>query len=376
MRKYSIVAGIVLALILTAYFILRPPFTYSADKRYLIPNSTLISNEKQLTFSHAKANEAYYNKDKTQIIYQAVQKEGNPYYQIFVQNLATGEVKHISPDKGGAVCGFFDPSSNRVLWASSYLSKKHDTEKNQNDPQESIQDKKLKTDIWFDNAIDIYTSDQDGKNIVNLGHSEAYDAGATYSTDGKQILFTSTRAALNPSEFTAEEKEILKKSPYFATDIYKMKADGSDITRLTTEKGYDGTAYFSFDGSQIVYSHLAEGNSTGEIFVMKADGSDKMQLTQLGRRAWAPFFHPSGKYIIFAANPDGKLYLNLFIVANKQGAKPVLVSTFTFLEFHATFSADGLSILWTRLKNNGDMQIYEGEWNHELALRLVSIPND
>ena len=35
-------------------------------------------------------------------------------------------------------------------------------------------------------------------------------------------------------------------------DLYTMKADGS-IRRLTHEKGYDGGAFFSADGTKIVY---------------------------------------------------------------------------------------------------------------------------
>ena len=36
-------------------------------------------------------------------------------------------------------------------------------------------------------------------------------------------------------------------------DLYKMRTDGSDVRRLTEETGYDGGAFFSRDGTKVVY---------------------------------------------------------------------------------------------------------------------------
>ena len=51
--------------------------------------------------------------------------------------------------------------------------------------------------------------------------------------DGKTILFTSARDG--------------------DLELYTMNADGSNQKRLTFDKGYDGGAFFSPDGKQIVY---------------------------------------------------------------------------------------------------------------------------
>src|SRR5439155_24013005 len=53
---------------------------------------------KQVTKGFARAGEGYFSPDMKQIIFQAEEKEsGNPFYQIFIQDLATGKVRRVSP---------------------------------------------------------------------------------------------------------------------------------------------------------------------------------------------------------------------------------------------------------------------------------------
>jgi TolB protein len=112
-----------------------------------------------------------------------------------------------------------------------------------------------------------------------------------------------------------------------------MNLDGSEVQRLTHEKGYDGGAFYSPDSRMIVYREhhptdpeeiaryeqlLAEGliePKVLEIMVMGADGSGKRRVTNNGKANFAPFFHPNGRQIIFSSNlhdPKGhdfELYL-------------------------------------------------------------------
>src|SRR5687767_9533963 len=48
-----------------------------------------LANIKQVTFDYVRAGEGYFSPDGKQIIFQAEEKgTGNPFYQIFVQDLA------------------------------------------------------------------------------------------------------------------------------------------------------------------------------------------------------------------------------------------------------------------------------------------------
>src|SRR3954468_19313654 len=60
-----------------------------------------LANIRQLTVDFARAGEGYFSPDGKTIIFQAEEREsGNPFYQIFTQNLATGRLTRVSPGVG------------------------------------------------------------------------------------------------------------------------------------------------------------------------------------------------------------------------------------------------------------------------------------
>ena len=63
-----------------------------AEKQYL-------SNITQVTKDFARAGEGYFSPDGKKVIYQAEEKDtGNPFYQIFVQDLESGKNWKVSPE--------------------------------------------------------------------------------------------------------------------------------------------------------------------------------------------------------------------------------------------------------------------------------------
>jgi Tol biopolymer transport system component len=89
-------------------------------------------------------------------------------------------------------------------------------------------------------------------------------------------------------------------------EIYTMKADGSDVRRLTNRVGPDGGPFFSWDGQRIAFrgrtlelgpelddyrALLKEGlwrPTELELFVMDRDGGNLRQVTRLGGANFAP----------------------------------------------------------------------------------------
>ena len=60
-----------------------------------------LKNIRQVTHDFVRAGEGYFSPDGKQIIFQAEEKStGNPYYQIFTQDLATGRVTRVSHTPG------------------------------------------------------------------------------------------------------------------------------------------------------------------------------------------------------------------------------------------------------------------------------------
>jgi len=64
-------------------------------------------------FPHnTRAGEGYFSSDGKTIIYQAEEKTtGNPFYQIFTQDLASSRVTRVSPGVGKTTCAFFHPTA-------------------------------------------------------------------------------------------------------------------------------------------------------------------------------------------------------------------------------------------------------------------------
>ena len=169
-------------------------------------------------------------------------------------------------------------------------------------------------------TYDIFKAKADGTGITRLTSTPGYDAEATIGPDGR-IVFTSVRDG--------------------DMEIYSMNADGGDVKRLTNRVGPDGGPFFSPDGTQIVFrgrtlnpgpelddykTLLRDGlwrPTSLEIFVMNADGSNLRQVTSLGGASFAPYFSPDGKKIIFSSNqhnPRGRDF-ELWLV-NVDGTGP------------------------------------------------------
>src|SRR5258705_1329058 len=70
--------------------------------------SAHLRNVRKVTADFVRAGEGYFSPDGKQIIYQAEEKDtGNPFYQIFVQDLATGRYLRGSPGVGETTCADF-----------------------------------------------------------------------------------------------------------------------------------------------------------------------------------------------------------------------------------------------------------------------------
>jgi Tol biopolymer transport system component len=197
-----------------------------------------------------------------------------------------------------------------------------------------------------------------------LTTTPGYDAEATVSPKGDRIVFTSIRNG--------------------DLDLYSMKLDGTDVRQLTRETGYDGGAFYSWDGKTIVYRawHYTDSAEVSayrrllaehvvrptrmELFVMNADGSGKRQITNNGAANFAPFFHPDNKRIIFASNmmdPKGRNF-DLFLI-NSDGSGLERITTNETFDGFPMFTHDGKHLVFASNRNGkirGETNLFIAEW--------------
>lgn len=325
-----------------------------------------LSQPRRLTFEGRRAGEGYFSPDGTKIVFQSEREAGNPFYQIYVLDLTSGDTRRVSPGMGKTTCAFFQPKAGDILFASTH----HDPRSRelQNAELEARKSGKERRYGWdYDPEMDLYVVDRKTNALKRLTNVRGYDAEGSYSPDGQWIVFTSTRDAFNRTLSASEQKQ-LDVDPSFFAEIYIMRADGSGARRLTNVNGYDGGPFFFPDGSRLVWRRFDEAGLIADVWTMKPDGSDERQVTDFKSMSWAPYLHPSGEYLFFASNKYGFENFEIFIVDTKGTKEPVRVTFTPGFDGLPVPSPDGTQLAWTSTRDGGLGQMYIGRWNHEKAL--------
>jgi Tol biopolymer transport system component len=331
-----------------------------------------LSRIRRLTVEGRRAGEGYWSPDGKRLVFQSERESGNPFYQIYVLDLMSGDAKRISPGMGKTTCPFFRPGSDEILFGSTH----HDPKSKQFQDEElafRASGKERRYSWDYDPEMDIYAYGEKTASLKRLTTARGYDAEGAYSPNGQWIVFSSMRDAYNRPLNEADRKRLDENPSYFA-EIYIMRADGSDQRRLTSVPGYDGGPFFTHDGSRIVWRRFDEQGLIADVWTMKLDGTEARQITGFGSMSWAPYHHPSGEYFIFASNKLGFENFELFIVDTLGTKEPVRVSYTDGFDGLPVPSPDGMQLAWTSSRSGGSGsagQLFLAQWNHEKAVEAI-----
>jgi Tol biopolymer transport system component len=339
------------------------PGTANAEQAFL-------SRIRRLTVEGRRAGESYWSPDGQRLVFQSEREPGNPFYQIYALDLATGDTKRISPGYGKTTCAFFRPRSDHVLFASTHHDpRSKQFQKDELDFRASGKERRYAWD--YDPEFEIYTFAEKTGAYTRLTNARGYDAEASYSPDGQWIAFSSMRDAYE-RVLTGSERKQLEVDPSYFGEIYIMRADGLGQKRLTMAPGYDGGPFFSPDGTRIVWRRFDEQGLIANVWTMKLDGTDQRQITDFGSMSWAPYIHPSGEYIVFASNKLGFENFEVFMVDVDGRNEPVRVTYSEGFDGLPVPSPDGRRIAWTSSRGGGrEGQVFLADWNHQAALAAV-----
>ena len=346
----------------------------AAAARLPAAESDLLRNPRQLTLDGRRSGEGYFSADGRKLVFQSEREPGNPFYQIYLMDLETGDTTRVSPGVGKTTCAWIHPDGQTILFASTHEDNTA-REKQEGELKERASGTQRRYAWDYDDTFELYaTTTQPSETpspLRRLTDTRGYDAEGAFSPDGRFIVFASNRDAYS-RELTAGEKERLEIDKQFFCDIYIMNADGTGVRRLTDASGYDGGPFFSADGSRICWRRFDDKGERAEIWTMKTDGTEQRQITRLGAMSWAPFFHPSGEYLVFSTNLQGFDNFELYMVDAEGRHDPVRVTDTPGFDGLPSFSPDGTTIAWTSTRTaEKTSQIFLADWNHQAARRAL-----
>jgi len=218
-----------------------------------------------------RAVESYFSPDSKQLIFYAKSKASEAYH-INIASIDGRSVREIN-DVGNDACSFFFPDNKLVVFTS--------TMDNMDMPRGN----------WskvgdYPQGAELYTANVDGSNVKRLTNNRQYDAEVSVSPDGEWVLFT------------RETNGML--------DLWRVRPDGSDEIQVThTPDMQEGGAFYMPDSETIIFRAWSKAkehdrNRGMDIYTVKHDGSELTRITNDGQVNWAPYPAPDGRHFAFA----------------------------------------------------------------------------
>jgi TolB protein len=159
--------------------------------------------------------------------------------------------------------------------------------------------------------------------------------------------------------------------------------------RQLTHGGENAEAYFSPDGTHLIFQSSREGYPCDQIYTMKIDGTDLRRVSTGTGRTTCGYFYPGGKEILFASTHEAArecpprpsyergyvwpIYAGYDIYrANADGSNLRPLTRTPGYDAEATIAPDGL-IVFTSVRD-GDMEIYSMKADGSDVKRLTNRP--
>lgn len=283
------------------------------------------SGQTRLTSSPYTDSQPIWSPDGTQFVFLSLRDND---YEIYVMNADGSEQTRLTNSPGNDYAPTWSPDGKRIVFYSGR-----------------------------DGNDEIYVMNSDGTGQTNLTNNPASDQSPVWSPDGNWIAFISTRDG--SSGYTLSDY-----------DIYVMKPDGSQQTRLTTNPSVDWQPVWSPDSRKIAFVSVRSGGGSYEIYVMNIDGSEQTRLTYDSGTDWYPVWSPGGTKIAFeyVGNNQQDIY-----VINADGTGRTNLTNSPGADGGATWSPDGEWVAFESFRD-GNFEIYVVNINGTGQTNLTNNP--
>jgi TolB protein len=146
----------------------------------------------------------------------------------------------------------------------------------------------------------IYTMNIDGSNVKLISNGDGRTTCSYFFPGEKRVLYSSTYLGDKQCPPRPDFSKGYVWAVYPTFDIFTAKPDGSDLKQLTTTPGYDAETTITLDGKKLVFTSMRDGDL--DIYTMDANGKNVRRLTNELGYDGGPFWSYDGKQIVYRAN--------------------------------------------------------------------------
>lgn len=201
---------------------------------------------KQLTNSPGYDAEATLSPDGKKMVYTST-KDGD--LDLYIMDLKSGKEKRITHDVGYDGGAWFSPDGKKIIWRASRPKSGEELEEYKSLLAENLV-APTNMEVWVANA-----DGTDAKQVTSLGQA---NWAPVYMPDSKRILFASNH-------------EYKRGFPF---NMYTINEDGSGLTKISRDKGFDAFPMFSYDGKKIVFCSNRNNGGTRDTNIFIADWAE------------------------------------------------------------------------------------------------------
>ena len=212
----------------------------------------------------------------------------------------------------------------------------------------------------------IFRMNRDGSKVRMVSSGQGVTTCSFIAPDNKSIIYSSTHLGGAACPPKPDYSRGYVWSLYKDYDVFKADPDGKNPVRLTESDGYDAEAVYSPQGYKIIFTSVRTGDL--ELFLMNPDGSGVQQLTDKPGYDGGAFFSLDGQWIVWrASRPDGEALkeykallaeglirpgnLELYIM-NLRERKPIQLTDNGAANFGPYWHPDGKHIIFSSNKDD------------------------
>ena len=222
---------------------------------------------------------------------------------------------------------------------------------------------------------EIWTMNVDGTNLRRVTCNDRLDLAATWSPDGRTIIFFSGVLAdglptqnlyligaddpCGPGTFLAEgrfadwspvqNRIVFDRGRLGVRDVWvRDMAEGTEVNITNNPTLRSLRASWSPNGQTIAFARGLAGVSmegTEDVYLIKPDGSGLTQLTFGAQGNNGPRFSPNGKKIVFESRRDGNTEI---YVMNADGSEQTRLTDYPGADGFPNWSPNGQQIVFVR----------------------------